>query len=95
MNLTVFLFFLCFAGELIPTNTIRRERKAVGIVACRPRRTFIVRDANKEKRVQFAQKCLDEGEEFDDVVFSDEVTIQMGYGGKLAFRRVSAHWQTR
>ena len=35
-----------------------------------------IQDANKDKRVAWCQKCLDK-EKFDDVVFTDESTIQL------------------
>ncbi len=79
-----------FPGELIPPSTIRRERKAVGIEACRPRPSFMVRESNRPKRVEFAKKCLVNNDRFHNVAWSDEVKIQMGYGGRLAFRRVSS-----
>ncbi len=49
----------------------------------------MVREANRQKRVDYAQQHIDNREKFPKHAFSDELSIHMGYGGDIAFRKVS------
>ncbi len=73
----------------VPRSTIKKERQKLGFEPCRPRRVHAVRDVNKVKRVEFARQCLAADDVFDDVVFTDETTVQLGDNGSLVFLRVS------
>ena len=53
----------------------------------------MVRDVNKEKRVGFGQQLLAIKEKFDDVVFSDETSIQLT-PNKVTYRPLGALSQT-
>lgn len=53
----------------------------------------MVRDVNKEKRVAFGQQLLAIKEKFDDVVFSDETSIQLT-PNKVTYRPLVALSQT-
>ena len=53
----------------------------------------MVRDVNKEKRVAFGQQLLAIKEKFDDVVFSDETSIQLT-PNKVTYRPLGALSQT-
>ena len=50
----------------------------------------MVREANRVARLQFAQECLDRGETFEDVIFTDESTIWLERHGKICFRKRGA-----
>ena len=37
----------------------------------------MISEVNKEKRMLFARECLDKGDTFDDVIWTDESTVQL------------------
>ena len=41
--------------------------------------------ANQQKRLEFAQRCFETNETFNDVIFTDESSIQMEWHGKITF----------
>lgn len=43
----------------------------------RPRYGQMVRDANKAKRVSFCERLIRDNDTFDDVIFSDECSVQL------------------
>lgn len=47
----------------------------------------MVRETNRVARLAFAQKCLDNNEDFDNVIFTDESTIWLERHGKICFRK--------
>ena len=64
---------------------IRRIRKRLGWYATGTKYCQLVREVNKVKRLEFATKNL--GENFDNVLWSDESSIQLDWNGKLSFHR--------
>ena len=71
----------------LSTATIKRARKKLGWRKCGPRYCQIVREANRVARLAFAQQCLDNNEDFDNVIFTDESTIWLERHGKVCFRK--------
>lgn len=69
-------------GIRISKATVLRWRRHLGWKYAPTRYCQMVSQANKEKRLLFAQACLDNGEEFGDVIFTDETKIQMGCNTK-------------
>ena len=74
-------------GVHLSTATIKRARKKLGWRKCGPRYCQIVREANRIARLAFAQQCLDNNEDFDNVIFTDESTIWLDRHGKVCFRK--------
>ena len=62
-------------GVHLSTATIKRATKKLGWKKCGPRYCQIVREANRQARLTFAQQCLDNNEDFDNVIFTDQNTI--------------------
>ena len=46
-----------------------------------------MKEVNQPKRLEFAQRCLSNKDNFDDVIFTDESSIQMEWHGKINFHR--------
>ena len=46
-----------------------------------------MKEVNQPKRLEFAQRCLNDNDNFDDVIFTDESSIQMEWHGKITFHR--------
>ena len=67
--------------------TIKRNRKECGWVCTCPHYCQLIRDANKVKRKEWCQQQLDNGEQFENVIFTDECTVQLDHCGRLCFRK--------
>ena len=67
--------------------TIKRCRKELGWVCTRPHYCQLIREANKEKRKKWYKIQLDNNEQFQNVVFTDECTVQLDHHGRLCFRK--------
>ena len=74
-------------GIRLSTATIKRARKKLGWTKCGHKYCQIDREANRVAQLTFAQQCLDRGETFDDVIFTDESTIWLERHGKVCFRK--------
>jgi transposase len=73
-------------GSRISSRTVRRAINEAGFVCSKPRYAQLVRDVNKEKRQGFCQDLISRDDSFDDVIFSDESSIQL-HGNKLTSYR--------
>ena len=65
----------------------RRLRYDLGWVGENTKYCQLIRTANVEKRLNFAKLCIELNDQFDDVVWTDESTIQLDWNGKITFRR--------
>ena len=64
-------------GLIVHASTIRRSRKEQGWTLQQTRYCQLIREANKVKRLEFAQRVLDSGDTFENVIFSDECSISL------------------
>ena len=69
----------------VSLSTIKRNRKECGWVCTRPHYCQLIRDANKVKRKAWCQKQLHNNEQFEDIIFTDECTVQLDHYGRLCF----------
>ena len=72
-------------GYSISLRTILRCRTALGWTFRGSAYCQLIRDANKKKRFEWAQQHL--GQSFDDVIWTDEATIQMESHRRFACRK--------
>ncbi len=77
-----------FPGLKVSERTIARGRQELGWVHQTAKYCQLVRDANKVKRLEWAQKMLTDKEQFDDVIFTDESSFQVEYHARRAYRRL-------
>ena len=75
-------------GVTLSIPAIQHHRRALGWRPCRTRNVQQVRDANKKKRMKFCQDLIDDNEDFNNVIFTDESTVSMNRFGKLSFYKV-------
>ena len=62
----------------ISISTIKRVRRELGWVAKRIRYCAMTTEVNKEKRVEWCQEQIREGDlSFNNVVWTDEYTVQL------------------
>ena len=71
----------------ISLNTIKRTRKHLGWVATRPKYCQLVREANKVKRLNWCKESEEKGDQFDNVIWTDECSVQLDSHGRLCFRK--------
>ena len=66
----------------ISLSMMKRWRKQNGWICTRPHYCQLIRDQNKVKRKEWCQRQLGRGETFDDVIFTDECTVQLNHHGR-------------
>ena len=71
----------------VSVDTIRRYRRAEGWVCTRPHYCQLIRHINKRKRVAWCEEEIKSKDDFADIIFSDECTIQLEQHGRLCFRK--------
>ena len=77
-----------FPGVEVSISTIKRARRELGWVGKRTRYCALISD-NKEKRVSWCQDQLDGGDfEFENVIWTDECTVQLESHRRWTFYRV-------
>lgn len=74
-------------GVSFSRSKVKRLRRAIGWTITRNRYCQLIREANHAKRLEWCLKCLETGETFDNVVFTDESSIEMESHGPLTFRK--------
>ena len=74
-------------GVVVHPSTTRRSRKQQGWRLQRTRYCQLIRDANKVKRLEFAQNVLETGETFD-VIFTDECSVSLEQFRCTCYRKV-------
>ena len=58
-------------------TTIKRTHTQLDWLKSRPKYCQIIREANKELRKQWCEQMISNKEMFEDVIFSDECTVQL------------------
>lgn len=74
-------------GLEVSLSTIKRQRKQIGWVSTRPHYCQLIRELNKTKKTCMVSGTAESKEDFANVVFSDECTIQLEHHGRLCFRK--------
>ncbi len=69
------------------TSTICRERRRLGWIRGSTRYCQTVRKVNQEKRFVHCARVLAKEDTFDDVIFTDECTVQLESHVSLCYRR--------
>ena len=58
-------------------STVERARRELGWVVTTPKYCQLIRERNKQKRLEWCQKMIETNEQFEDVIFTDESSIQL------------------
>ena len=62
----------------VSVSTVKRARMELGWTAKKTRYGALVSEVNQEKRVDWCKERMETGDmDFDDVIFSDECTVQL------------------
>ena len=75
------------SGICISLSTVKRCRQKLGWTFHGTRYCQMIREPNKVKRLEFANKCLVENENFDDVIWTDETSVQLECHRRHCFRK--------
>ena len=71
----------------VSLSTVKRARYELGWVVSNPKYCQLIRDGNKEKRLSWCKKMIEENEQFDDVLFTDESTVMLETHRKKCYRK--------
>ena len=74
-------------GKLISVSALKRTRKKLGWERSGTRYCQIIRHANCPKRLEFAEACLARKDSFDNVIWSDECSVEIQRYTKRSFRK--------
>ena len=73
----------------VSLSTIKRVRKHdLGWIRTRPKYCQLIRVANREKRLTWCQEMIESNDNFDNVIWSDECSVQLDNHARLCFRKV-------
>ena len=68
-------------------DKIKRLRRNLGWVSTATKYCQLIREPNRDKRQEFCEKCLQDNEQFDDVIFTDECSVFLENHSKISFHR--------
>ena len=74
-------------GIRIGVSTIKRARKAAGWICTQTRYCQMVRDANKIKRLEFCRKIIETNDDFGNVIFTDESSVETERATTIRFHK--------
>ena len=74
-------------GVAVSSSTVRRSRKQQGWTLQRTRYCQLIQDDNKIKRLEYAQRVLESGDTFHNVIFSDECSISLAHYRRTCYRK--------
>ena len=76
-------------GVVVHPSTVWRSRKEQGWTLQRMRYCQLIRDENKVKCLEFAQKVLETGYTFNNIIFTDECSVSLEQFCLTCYRKVS------
>ena len=68
-------------------SKVKRLRKKLGWVQMGTKNCQLIQEPNSIKRLEFVLKCVEDGENFDNVNFTDECSVHMENHAKISIRR--------
>ncbi|VDI49592.1 Hypothetical predicted protein [Mytilus galloprovincialis] len=78
---------LLLKGSKVSLSTTKRAIVHAGFTCTKPRYCQMVRHVNKEKRVAFCKMLVENNDQFNDMIFSDECTVQLHQNKVYIYRR--------
>lgn len=77
-------------GAVFSLGTTKNVIKSAGFTNSSPRYAQMVRDVNKIKRYEFCISLMEANDSFDDVIFSDESSIQLHNNKTTSYRPIDS-----
>ena len=79
-----------FPELVVSESTVKRARRELGWVAKKTRYCALISDSNKEKRLKWCKQQQESGDlDSDNVVWTDECTVQLESDRQITFRKKS------
>jgi len=75
-------------GIVVNSSTVRRSRARQGWTMQCTAYCQLIREANKEKRLSYAQQILDSGDTFYNVIFSDECSVSLQQYRRTCYQKI-------
>ena len=75
-------------GTTLSNSTIKHLRRSFGYEATKPKFVPHIRENNKLKRKEFCQSLVNNSDNFNDVIFTDESSFQLGNNRQIAISKV-------
>ena len=75
----------CGIGASI--SAIKVARQKLGWKKAGPKYCQVIQEPNRIARLAFCERCLDDGETFNNVTFTDESSIWIERHGRICFRK--------
>ena len=77
-----------FPALMVSQSTVKRARRELGWVAKRTRYCALISEVNTAKRLEWCRQQQESGDlEFNDVLWSDECTVQLESHRRITFRK--------
>ena len=74
-------------GIQLSVSAVKAARKRLGWKKTGPKYCQVIREANRIARLAFCERCVEIGDTFDDVIFTDESSVWIERHGRLCFRK--------
>ena len=68
-------------------SKVKRLRKKLGWVQTGTKYCQLIKEASRAKCLAFCLKCEEDGEMFDNIIFTDECSVHMEKHARICFRR--------
>ena len=77
-------------GTFVSLSTAKQVISISGFTFAQPRYCQMIRDANKLKRIEFANHLIDSDDQLQDVIFTDETSVQLHNNVSVSYRKFNA-----
>ena len=77
----------CYPYLKVSLRTIHRARQDLGWVSTTPHYCQLIREVNKEKRLQWCLEVNENGDGFSDVIWTDECSVQIQFHSLRCYRK--------
>ena len=78
---------LAIHGTEVSAATVKKAIKTAGYVNSEPRYCQLIRNANQEKRVDFCNSLIEVNDALDNIIFTDECSVQLHNNKTTSYRR--------
>ena len=77
-------------GTYVGLSTVKNAISTAGFTFAQPRYCQMIRDANRLKRIEFANHLIDSNDQLQDVIFTDETSVQLNNNVGVSYRKSNA-----
>ena len=95
LSLDLQRILLAHCNITVSARTIRRVRRKLGWTRSGTKYCQLIKDVNKPKRMEHCLKILADGDDFSDVIFSDECSVKIERCTHRCFHKVGEPRRTK